>query len=163
MTSTNEPESLDLSFVHDDMLRQILEGFHREAADDYRNGAYRSALILSGAVLEGVLTHALTLRPEDAEDRYRELFPRKPEFPESQYPPPPGQWNLAQLIRVAVKLDLVGDTAEKGAWAVKDFRNFIHPNNLLGRSPPRWRALARSALAAIEDVTGSLSGRLGAV
>jgi len=73
----------------------------------------------------------------------------------------PSDWSLEEKIEVARRMKLIGEGPAKGASAVRDFRNLIHPEKVLRRSKPRWPALAQLAIAAVVDVSGSLSGRIG--
>jgi len=74
-------------------------------------------------------------------------------------PKPLEEWNLTNLIEVCVELQLVGMTASKASWALKDFRNFIHPFNLLKQSSRPDLALATSAASAFTEIRRSLEGR----
>ncbi len=70
------------------------------------------------------------------------------------------QWSLAHLIEVSGELDLIGKTARQASWALKDFRNFIHPYNVLQQSARPDLALAMSSLAALAEIRRSLEGHL---
>jgi hypothetical protein len=67
------------------------------------------------------------------------------------------EWSLTSLIEVSSELGLVGKTAKQAAWALKDFRNFIHPYNLLQQSARPDPTLTECALA---EITRSVKGRL---
>ena len=143
---------VDFSYVADPKLRDVLQRFHREAADAYRGKRYVAAVVLSGSVLEGILTFALMKREMEAKEQFQRMRGTKPRsIPE---------WHLDDLIEVASQIGLVGETAAKAAPAVRDFRNMIHPYKLLRRSQPRWDALAALALAAVAEISRSLSGRI---
>jgi hypothetical protein len=150
----DELSVLEFEFVDNDRLRGLLKDYHAQALLAHRSGAYIGSLAASGAVLEGVLTWALLRHEADA------LTSPKAQRDRQGNVPPLPEWNVTNLIAVAVDLNLLGATAKDASWAVKDFRNFIHPYKLLDSSRPRWRALAQGSLAAIEDISGSLSGRL---
>ena len=111
-----------------------------------------AAVILSGAVLEGILTFAMMRRESEATDAHQGTNCKsKHRIPE---------WRLEELIEVAVKLKLLGRSASEVAPVVRDFRNMIHPYRLLKRSKPRWDALAPLALAAVAEISRSLGGRI---
>ena len=112
------------------------------------------ALVTCGSIVEGLLTWRLLQRKDEAlksqkacKDRNGKVIPLE-------------QWNLSNLIDVSAELNLIGDTAKKASWAVKDFRNFIHPYNLLKQSARPDQALTQSALAAVKEIRRSLEGRL---
>jgi hypothetical protein len=70
------------------------------------------------------------------------------------------EWNLSNLIDVSVELELLGKTAKQASWALKDFRNFIHPYNVLKQSAQPDPALVMSAMAALIEIRRSLEGKL---
>ena len=146
---------VDFSWIQPEKARSIVERFHAEAVAAFANELYIASVALSGGVLEGILAFALLDQQAKAEQKYREKYPKRASEGSS-----PADWYLPELIDVAYSLGLVGDSARSGAWAVKDFRNLIHPGKLLEKSPQRWRALAKGALAAIEDISPSLAGRM---
>ena len=103
---------------------------------------------------EGLLTWALLRREAEAlassrgsKDKQGTVKPLK-------------EWNLSNLIEVCVELGLVGRTAKQASWALKDFRNFLHPYNVLQQSARPDQALAQSAIAALSEIARSLQGRL---
>jgi atypical dual specificity phosphatase len=139
----------DLSFVTEPKLRELVEDYGRQAIAAYEAGAYLGTLVACGAVVEGLPAWAvLTFRAAKASTMY----------PHSRVE----QREISRLIKFSSKEQLIGQTAETASWAVKEFRNFIHPYNLLrsGKSARADEALAMSALAAVREITRSLSGRL---
>ena len=132
--------AIDFRFVTDERLRDVLEEYHSQAVKAYDAGAYVGTLVACGSVLEGLLTWALLGRKDDAiksagahKNRDGQTLPIE-------------KWNLSNLIDVAVTLGLLGKTAKDACWAVKDFRNFVHPHNLLAQSGRPDQALAIGAL-----------------
>ena len=146
---------VDFSYVADPKLRDVLHQFHSEAVEAYRANRHVAAVVLSGAVLEGILTFALMKREAEAIQKLQEMRGKK-----LKKPRPISEWHLEDLIEVASRIGLVGETAAKAAPAIRDFRNMIHPYKLLRRSRPRWDALAALALAAVAEISRSLSGRM---
>ena len=158
MTANDDLLNIDLSFIEDDKLRDVVSQFHMEALEASKAKRYVAAVVLCGAVLEGMLTFALMRCEAEAQ----EIFRKKHGDKKAAERPSPADWYLSELIETASSMKLIGPTAKSGAWAVKDFRNLIHPFKLMDRSPPRWQALALGALAAIADIGPSLAGRLSA-
>ena len=142
---------VDFSYVVDPKLRTILEQFHQEAVGAYQRQHYIAAVVLAGGVLEGMLTFSLKRNEAAATEEYRKLRSRSRAIAE---------WNLNDLIDISVKIGLVGADSARAAQAVRDFRNLIHPEKLSRRSNPRWDALATMALAAVAEVSRSISGRM---
>ena len=143
---------VDFSYIADPKLRDIVRQFHQEAVDAYGADRHVAAVILSGAVLEGILTFALTRREADARHEFQSALGRRPRSI--------ADWRLQDLVQVASRLGLLGETAAQAAPVVRDFRNMIHPFRLLQRSTPRWDALAPLALAAVAEISRSLGGRI---
>lgn len=128
-----------------------MEEFHSDAVRAYQQGLYVSAVFLSGGTLEGLLAFALKRREAEAVEEYNK---------KNRTSRPLTEWALNDLVDVALKLKLIGEGSAKAAQAVRDFRNLIHPGKLLRRSRPRWDALATMGLAAVAEVSRSLSGRM---
>lgn len=158
MDDNQGPADVDFSYIDTEKGRTIVEQFYREAAQAFRGKLYIAAVVLSGGLLEAILAFALMARQSEAHQKYRERYGKK-----AEERPSPRDWYLPELIDIASSMNLIGKNAKDAAWAAKDFRNLIHAYNLMERSPPRWRALAKAALAAIEEISPSLAGRLGNV
>jgi hypothetical protein len=147
-------EKVDLTFVSDDQIRRILQSYYSQAVEAFKVGSYLGTLVACGSVLEGLLTFALLQRRDAAQKSSKACKDRKGTSL------PLEKWNLTNLIDVAADLNLIGKTARQASWVVKEFRNFIHPYNLVTQSARPDQALAMSALAAVEEITRSLGGRI---
>lgn len=147
-------QNLDLGFVADEDVRTLLEDYHAQAAKAFEAGSYMGAIVGYGAVVEGLLTWALLQRKIEA------MRSSKATKDKQGNPRPLEEWNLSNLIEVCVELELIGTTASKASWALKDFRNFIHPFNLLKKSARPDSALAASAASAFSEIRRSLEGRI---
>lgn len=143
---------VDFSWVADPKLRAVLQQFHTEAVDAYAANRHVAAVVLSGAVLEGMLTFLLMKREPEAKKAFEAARGRRARAVSG--------WRLEDLVEIASRLNLIGETAARAAPAVRDFRNMIHPYKLVSRSQPRWDALAALALAAVAEISRSLSGRM---
>ncbi len=146
-------QKLDFAFAQDQGLRKELENYHSQAVKAYDAGSYLGTLVVCGSIVEGLLTWALLLREGEAQKSAKACKDRRGEVL------PLEKWSLSNLIDVSGELKLIGNTAKQASWAVKDFRNFIHPYNLLIQSARPDQALALSALAAVKEITRSLEGR----
>ncbi|MCE5311461.1 MAG: hypothetical protein LLG20_27820 [Acidobacteriales bacterium] len=145
---------LEFAFVTDKSLRCILTEEYAEATRAYEAGAYLGAMVTAGAVAEGLLTWALLTREKEAvgnksamRDRNGQLLPIE-------------SWNLTSLLLVAQDIKLVGEYACKGSWALKEFRNLIHPCKLLGTSARPDASLALNAITALAELNRSLKERV---
>lgn len=105
-------------------------------------------------MVEGLLTWTLSRREEEA------LKSRSATKDRQGQAKPLAEWNLSNLIEVAVELQLMGRTAKQAYWALKDFRNFIHPYNLLRQSARPDPALAMSSIAAVLEIVRILRGNI---
>ncbi len=144
----------DVTFLRDEKVRSIVEDYHAHAVKAYDAGSYLGALVACGAVLEGILTWALLQRKEAAIKA-----PGAQKNDKGQVLPLE-RWNLTSLIDVAFTIGVLGKTARDASWAVKEFRNFIHPYKILGKSARADQSLATSALAAVHEIVRSLRGRI---
>ena len=148
-----EIKNADFDFVTDDQVRFLLDDYCAQAAKAFEAQSYLGAIVGYGAVVEGLLTWALLQRETEA------LKSQKAEKDKQGNVKPLRDWNLAKLIEVSVELSLIGKTASQASWALKDFRNFIHPFNLLKQSARPDAALAISAGSALTEIRRSLAGR----
>ena len=144
MSGRGSEFSIDLSFIKDEEVRSLAEDYYRQALLAYEAGAYLGTIVICGGVLEGILAWVLITWREMIEERY----PGKPIE----------EWDLPMLIKVVARSHFFGIYGEPAAWAVKEFRNFIHPYNLLrkGTSARANQALAMGALGAVMEITRSL-------
>ena len=151
MGVNDTPFSVDFSFVEERPLRALLEDYHRQAVTAYQAQAYLGTLVACGGILEGLLTWALISKGIHNFETDKGLEPVE-------------RADLSKLIDKATQknIGLLGDTANSAAWAVKDFRNFIHPYNLLRqrKSARADQSLALSALTAVNEIARSLKDRL---
>lgn len=151
--------AVDLSFVTDDRLRELLEGYYREARESYQIKCYLGAMVVCGAVLEGLLTWALLQHKDRAITRFKQKYPNNKRAQEKAEHI--DKWDLTWLIDVACDLEVLGTTARDASWAVKEFRNFVHPYRIVERSSARPNDnLARASLAGVDQIILSLRGRL---
>lgn len=147
-------EQLDFAFVQDEMVRNVLVDYWSQTQKASGADSYLGTLVGCGSIVEGLLTWALKQHEADA------LMSSKACRDKNGQVMPLEDWNLSNLINVSVELKLIGETAKGASWAVKDFRNFIHPYNLLRKSARPDPALAESALGALREIARSLKGRL---
>lgn len=141
------------NFVSDAKLRDLLVDYYSEAKRSFAAEAQLGVLTACGAVLEGLLTWRLS---QDPNALTAKGAPKK-----NGQSPPVEEWGLASLVAVAKELGAIGETSQSACWAVKEFRNFIHPYNTLRKGSARpTRSLAEGSLAAVQEVVRSLSGRL---
>lgn len=149
-----DEHNLEFTFVDDSQLARLLKLYNSHAYKALEAKAYLGAIVGFGSVVEGMLTWALQQRVEEAQKSSRAYKDKAGGVR------PLRKWNLTNLIDVSVELGLIGPVAKDAAWALKDFRNFIHPFNVLNQSVRPDAALAESAKSALIEITRSLKGRL---
>lgn len=113
---------LDLSFMQNDSLREIVANDFTEAQRSYYANAPKAAAILCGSVLEGMLLDALEWEHIESDERVRGLLQSK------------GiaklDWNKASLtllLDLAHALDCIHTSTLKLATSARDFRDTVHP------------------------------------
>ncbi len=146
--------ALDFTFIDDPHLLAVLEEYYQETQRAANSDAYLGVIVGCGSVVEGLLTWALLRREDEA------LKSRNAQKDKQGQVIPIRQWGLAKLIDVSADLELIGKTAKGASWALKDFRNFIHPYNLLQQSARPDHSLAVSAGAALAEIRRSLQCHL---
>lgn len=145
----------DFTFVQDANLRRVLEDYFIQGEKAYEVGSYLGTIVSFGSVAEGLLTWVLLQYKKEAALKSGKAFKNK----QGQIRPLE-EWNLSNLIDVSVELGLIGKIAKDALWALKDFRNFIHPYNLLEQSARPDKTLAMSAWLALMEIARSLKGKL---
>jgi hypothetical protein len=140
----------EFAFITDTSVRQLIEDYHRQAVSAFDAGAYLGTLVSCGGVLEGVLGWVLL---SNGVARIGKIGKEKPVE----------ECFLPELIEAAVQRGLLGETAETSTWAVKEFRNFLHPYKLIRQqtSARPDQSLALNSLSAVDEVVRSIRSRLG--
>jgi hypothetical protein len=137
-TPEEQPEEvLDLSFMRDQKLREICEADWRDACSAKRYNLPKPAIILCGAVAEGLLLDALEqIDPEILADacKARKVIRSVEEM------------GLDDLVRVASQLSKIRSPNNHLAQFLREYRNFVHP------ARQRKEAVVVSA----DDVTAAL-------
>jgi hypothetical protein len=149
-----EHEDLSFAFIDDAGLLRVLNDYHRQTRAAARVDAHLGVIVGCGSLVEGLLTWRL-LKCEDRA-RASKGAPKDGSGQVRFFP----EWGLAHLIDVSAELGLIGKTARQASWALKDFRNFIHPFNVLRQSARPDQALAMSCLAALTEIGRSLRQHL---
>jgi hypothetical protein len=130
----SQAEARSFSWVKSKVLRQIVERDYRELTLVlHPSGAWKSAVVMAGSILEAVLYDLLTRGPS----RVKRAMAAANAPPKSKGGPARNirkntgndRWDLADLIAVAVELKLLPSDREKTIDQVlRDYRNFVHPH-----------------------------------
>ena len=106
----------------DPAIKKIMEARFVEAQKCLETGASLATIFLCGSILEGVL---LGLAEENPKTFNKcEISPKNKEGKVKQF----HDWSLAQFIDVGYKLDYLKLDVKKFSHGLRDFRNYIHPN-----------------------------------
>jgi hypothetical protein len=116
--------------------------------------AYLAAVILCGSVLEGLCLGVGVRNPERVNRAYAAQYNRDaPQF---------HQWKLREWIDVLARLGDLSPNVEKFGHALRDFRNYVHPQEQLAHkfSPDAHTARIsfHIVVAAIEDLVRATKG-----
>lgn len=113
-------DKLDL----DPSLEILMASRATEASKCAENGMPLASIILTGSILEGLLLHAASLKPQE--------FNRASCAPKGNGKPKPFHaWSLAQLIDAAHECGYLREDVKKFSHALREFRNYIHPHEQL--------------------------------
>lgn len=115
-------------FIHDIALRKIIERDYCElSAILLPDGAYKSAVILAGSILEAILYDQLT---SDSSIKQKAISSKEAPKDDSGNIKDidNGDWTLQYLINVAVAIEVLPKARAKTIDQIlRDYRNFIHP------------------------------------
>lgn len=133
----------------DGAMSRLLVARMEEAQRCVDNSAYLSAVILCGSVLEGICLGYGTHHPEAVNKGYVARYSK----PAPQF----FDWKLSQWIEVLGRISVLSQNVVKFGTALRDFRNYIHPQEQLANRFNPDKHTARIAfqvvVAAADDLT----------
>jgi len=123
------PKTPDLPFLPDTDLRTSLRADLDQADRAIRDGNWKSAAVLAGAVTEALLLWSIR----------RDWRTIEPTLEKKLQSKEPEQWDLADYIVVANKANIITEETRKQCDLCREFRNLIHPGRerRLGQRPTR--------------------------
>lgn len=143
------PASSEFSFMSSGELRAIVERDHAELRQLRTTTALKSRLLLSGALIEGLLLDALEgCRAKALASRKAPTRIQKGANVED--------WTLAEMIDVAVNVGRITEGAAKLSQVARDFRNLIHPGKERSKHYVVGEAEVAGAEAALTTVIRDL-------
>lgn len=118
-------ETRTFPFLADLQLRDIVERDYKELSlRILPSGAWKSAVVLSGSILEAILTDVLLSDPATA----KRAKDARAAQAKQQGKRLQREWTLEQLIEVAEALSILSsDRARTVDQVLRDYRNFVHP------------------------------------
>jgi hypothetical protein len=157
-----ESISLDLNFVANVELRQILERDVAELNVARSQGLDKTAktcMVLCGSIAEALLLEKLSQNSADATVVASSLPPnQRPRSPDN-----PEEWDLNNMITVGLRLSppLLPDDATTGAHQLRNWRNLIHPGRELREAHNRrirpTKERANNAIAFLQFIAKELA------
>ena len=153
---TQEVEILSISTLSiDSKIAAILEQRMLEVRKCLKSEASLSVIFLCGSILEGVFVGVANMNPK--EFNQTKVTPKNRD---TGKPRPFREWTLNDFIEVAYEIGFIGLDVRRYSHSLRDFRNFIHPNEQLthGFNPDQhtakisWQVLK----AAIHDISKKL-------
>jgi hypothetical protein len=140
-------EHLEFRFVKDSGLREIIERDYGDIVKAVATTSWKSVIILSGGIIEAILLNCLMA--DESRARTAKGAPGgKPDLSE---------WDLSELLRVAVNLKMVEPSAEMLADAARQYRNIVHPGYELRNKLQVGKFEADSALNTLKILHRDLS------
>lgn len=111
-------EEVRFDFISNIKLQEILSRDYQDIQKNIIASSWKSAIILSGGSIEAILLDLLTLNENIAKSSSK-APPNKSDLDE---------WELNDLIEVAIETDLVKEPAiGKLSHSIREYRNLIHP------------------------------------
>ena len=130
----NIAENFDFSFIGDSSYREILAADYSETVDCLHNDAYKSVIVLSGSIIESILS-----------DYY---FQSNPDTKiEKIY-----RMDLGTLIDFAVASGIIKERSQQLSNVIKNFRNLIHPGRLIRTKEKIDSNLAMAAFSVLNVI-----------
>lgn len=111
-------ETKEFNFIKDIEIRRCLERDYTEIQRAFIARCWKSVIILSGGAIEAIITDLLVTNSTRATQCQK--APKQKDIT---------RWDLADLIKVAVELDLVSSGVEKLSHSIREYRNLVHPGN----------------------------------
>jgi hypothetical protein len=156
-----KPLDRSFAFIADADLRRIVERDYRELTQVlYPEGAWKSTVVMAGSILEAILYDLLTrdaARVAQAMNHARAPRKRSGAVRDITKDDREEQWTLADLINVAVALNLLqqehSDTIHQ---SLREYRNYVHPKKEQRTGFPCTDAEAMQALGALKGVCNHL-------
>lgn len=134
------------SFVNDSNLRSIIERDFAEVQRAYISECWKSVIILCGGTIEAILTDLLLQNSNNALSS--SVAPKQRDIT---------RWNLSDLIKVCVDLDLISHGVEKLSHPIREYRNLIHAGRELRENLIFDAEEARIAMEVLNIVYRDLS------
>lgn len=142
--------TIDISFIVDQKLRAVLDRNLRELAVAQTMGLHTAAIVLAGAIGEGVLFDALAHRKAaamSAPSAPKSWRTKQVKDVETE------NWSLVEYIKVAKEIGVLAQTTARMADDVlREFRNMIHPKVQLTKGLVPDDAEMKGSMAWLEAV-----------
>jgi hypothetical protein len=125
LPSTIQLEEISLNGLEfKDSLLQIIEFRISEIRQCFSAKAFLSVIFLTGSTLEGILIGIA--------NKYPKSFNTSISSPKSNGTAKPlNDWKLEELINVANNIGLLSEDIKAHSHSIRNFRNYIHPNEQL--------------------------------
>lgn len=131
-------------FVNQDEYREILVRDYEELKSCVENNLYKSILVLSGSILEAVLTEFLIIKALN--DQEAKSILKK---------------NLAQLIEKAEDDKLISKRAKDLSSVLRDYRNYIHPVKEIRTKDPISKEASNIAFSLLNLILKEIQSNYG--
>jgi hypothetical protein len=152
----------EFPFIRTPDLRVIVQRDYRELAVQLLpSGAWKSAVVLAGSILEAILFDQLTW--DYAASRNAMISPDAPrkkggQIKEIKSDAREDEWTLSDMIRVCVERGILPQPrAEAIDQVLRDYRNFVHPRKEIRSGHPCTEAEATLAKGALDAVINHLT------
>lgn len=119
---TPDAATSDFRFMKNSTLKGIVERDYAELQKVSTVGAAKSRYVLCGGLIEGLLLDALLQNETKAKSANRSA-----KLKGGLQAKPLEEWNLGELIDVAVELKIIDTDAQQFSHGVRNYRNLIHP------------------------------------
>ena len=148
----------EFNFIYDASLKNIIQRDYKELHSLLiPDGAWKSAVILSGSILESMLYDILT-QPHNIQ--LSNSSDKAPKYKGKVVDITSGKWKLITLIDVAVDINILPiQRAASIDQVLRDYRNFVHPQKEIKSQHPCTEAEAYMAKGCLDGIYNHLSAK----
>ncbi|WP_433926603.1 hypothetical protein AB3662_27185 [Sorangium cellulosum] len=142
------PQTREFRWLSDQQLKDIVSRDYAELNQILvPDGAWKSAVVLAGSILEAILLDLLTKDSARlAAAKASATAPKKNGAPKHE-----DEWTLHEMIQVAVAIALMpADRAKTFDQVLRDYRNFVHPRKEFRSAHPCGEGEALMAKGALD-------------
>ncbi|MBI4549126.1 MAG: hypothetical protein HY707_14170, partial [Ignavibacteriae bacterium] len=150
-TNSIKLPEMNFGFVTNKLYREKIERDFLELKQLCSNGSLKSIYVLTGSIIEAIITDQLLSKKGEAIEIYRKRLPERKFTEDLSY------WNLTDKIFIARSLGIIPKQVEMLLRDLKDHRNIVHINFEIDSGFVLDDTYANSVLSALRKLSDYLA------